>query len=135
MSRHYYLDISLLVYFSFIFSVSILQSCNLTCFFFRYRKLFDNIDYEITPEYFKNNIVVAITRLFGESTACVDIDVLKYNSRSKRAILRVPADHYVKIRSSLTLCGKYQGDSCAYIVHKASPLLLNLQGDSRDFEH
>ncbi|CAH1364860.1 unnamed protein product, partial [Tenebrio molitor] len=89
---------------------------------------FDNIDYEITPDYFKNNIVVAITRLFGESTACVDIDVLKYNSRSKRAILRVPADHYVKIRSSLTLCGKYQGDSCAYIVHKASPLLLNLQG-------
>nr|CAD7396714.1 unnamed protein product [Timema cristinae] len=39
--------------------------------------------------------------------ASVDIDVLKYDEDSCRAILRCPATSYVKLRSSLTLCGDY----------------------------
>jgi len=109
MSKYYYLDISL--------------------------NFADKIYYEITPEYFKKNIISSITQLFGEVAACVDIDLLKYNQHTLRAIIRVPKTHYVKIRSSLTLCSSYEGRSCAYRIHKASPLLLSLQGDSRDYEH
>nr|CAD7590261.1 unnamed protein product [Timema genevievae] len=65
----------------------------------------------------------------------VDIDVLKYDEDSCRAILRCPATSYVKLRSSLTLCGDYSGIPCAYRVHNASPCLLSLLGNSRTYQH
>ena len=102
-------------------------------FFVFSRKIHNDVDCEVTPEYFKQNIISAIRQLFGEVSACVDIDILKYNFISKRAVVRVPGDYYVKTRSSLTLCGKYQDTACSYQIHKASPVLLNLQGDSRDY--
>nr|CAD7430297.1 unnamed protein product [Timema monikensis] len=67
--------------------------------------------------------------------ASVDIDVLKYDEDSCRAILRCPATSYVKLRSSLTLCGDYSGIPCAYRVRNASPCLLSLLGDSRTYQH
>lgn len=77
----------------------------------------------------------AVKTLFGEIGASVTVDILKYNPDTRRAILRVPADFYVKLHSSLTLCGEYEGIHCAYRVHKTSPLLLTLLGDSRDYIH
>nr|CAD7445969.1 unnamed protein product [Timema bartmani] len=65
----------------------------------------------------------------------VDIDVLRYDEDSCRAILRCPATSYVKLRSSLTLCGDYSGIPCAYRVHNASPCLLSLLGNSRTYQH
>ncbi|XP_044264188.1 ribonuclease P protein subunit p14 [Tribolium madens] len=109
MSKYYYLDISL--------------------------RLHDNPDYELTVVYFKKHIIGAVSELFGEAATCIDIDVLKYNSLTRRGILKVPAEYYVKIRSSLTLCGSFNNVICSYKIHKASPLLLNLQGDSREYEH
>ncbi|KAJ8971304.1 hypothetical protein NQ314_000781 [Rhamnusium bicolor] len=95
----------------------------------------DPYENEITPVFFKKNIIEAINELFGEVGAAVNIDLLKYQSSCRRAILRVPKTHYVKVRSSLTLCGKYEGKVCAYRVHKATPLLLALQAESRDYNH
>jgi len=108
-SNYYYLDVSL--------------------------ELAEEKDREITPAFFKNHIIKSIKQLFGEAGAAVPVDVLKYHSVEKRAILRVPNDHYVKLRSSLTLTGDYEGTSCVYNIHKASPLLLALLGDSRDYQH
>lgn len=85
--------------------------------------------------FFKKNIVEAVRKVFGEVGASVNIDILKYNSLTLRGIIRVPKSHYIKVRSSLTLCGRYEGQRCVYIVHKATPLLLALQGDSRHYEH
>ncbi|XP_031357910.1 ribonuclease P protein subunit p14-like [Photinus pyralis] len=90
---------------------------------------------EITPALFKNHILTSVKQVFGEIGAAVPFDVLKYDSTQNRAILRVPRDHYVKFRGSLTLAGYYQGVLCAYTVHKASPLLLSLLGDSRSYVH
>lgn len=59
----------------------------------------------------------------------------KFNPETLRAIIRVPISHYIKVRGSLTLCGKYEGQNCIYLVQKSSSLLLALQGDSRDYNH
>lgn len=90
---------------------------------------------EVTAVYFKKNIISAVNQLFGEVATAVNIDILKYDCINRRGILRVPKTHYIKLRSSLTLCGKHEGEPCAYRIHKASPLLLALQGDSRDYTH
>lgn len=75
----------------------------------------------------------SMTSLFGEIGASVSVDVLKYQNR--RAILRVPEDYYVKLHSSLTLAGSYEGKRCAYRVHRVSPLLNTFCADSRTYEH
>nr|CAD7573782.1 unnamed protein product [Timema californicum] len=89
----------------------------------------------ITAAYFKNHVLGALRTLFGGIGSSVDIDVLKYDEDSCRAILRCPATSYVKLRSSLTLCGDYSGIPCAYRVRNASPCLLSLLGDSRTYQH
>lgn len=63
------------------------------------------------------------------------MDLLKYNQAERRGIVRVPKSHYIKLRSSLTLRGTYEAVNCAYRIHKVSPLLLGLIGDSRSYLH
>lgn len=102
---------------------------------FCYRQLAESSENEITAVYFKKNIISALNQLFGEVATAVNIDILKYDPINRRSILRVPKTHYIKLRTSLTLCGIYEGEPCAYRIHKASPLLLALQGDSRNYSH
>lgn len=91
---------------------------------------------EVTVVFFKKNIVEAIKQLFGEvGTASITFDILKYDSEKLRAIIRVPNRYFVKFRGSLTLRGSYEGIKSSYVIHKTAPLLLALQGDSRDYIH
>ncbi|CAG9766290.1 unnamed protein product [Ceutorhynchus assimilis] len=90
---------------------------------------------EVTPAFYKKNILEAVKQLFGETGASIPIDILKFNSETLEAILRVPKSHYIKIRSSLVLSGKYEGIRCIYSIQKSTPLLLALQGDSRNYNH
>ncbi|XP_074037046.1 ribonuclease P protein subunit p14-like [Leptinotarsa decemlineata] len=92
-------------------------------------------DEEVIPVYFKKNIIEAVNELFGEVGSTVSIDVLKFNHIDKRGILRVPNSQYVKLRSSLTLSARHETNICRYIIHKASPSLLALQADSREYRH
>lgn len=107
MSNYYYLDVSL---------------------------EFDNPFGDITVAYFKNHIVKNLYKIFGATASSITVDVLKYDISTRRAILRVPKQIYVKLRASLTLCGSYEDHPCFYKIHKASPLLLALQGDSRNYQ-
>lgn len=109
MDSYYYLDVSL------VFS--------------------ENYESEVTPAYFKKNIVESLYHLFGEVGAAIPIDVLKYESYTRRAIIRFPIEHYVKVRSSLTLVHKYEGAVATYKVHQGSSFLISLSGNSRDYEH
>lgn len=77
----------------------------------------------------------AIKQLFGEIGAATTIDILKFNPETLEAIVRVPKTFYIKLRGSLTLCGKYEGRPCIYFVRKTTSLLLALQGDSRSYNH
>lgn len=90
---------------------------------------------EISPVFFKKHVTQAVNALFGEVGASTTVDLLKYDSFSHRAILRVPSIYYVKLRSSLTIAGDYEGIPCAYRIHKSTQFLLNLLGDSRNYIH
>lgn len=90
---------------------------------------------EISAVYFKNHVMHSLTVLFGEVGASICVDILKYDQVSRRAILRCPSASYVKLRSSLTLCGEYNNICCAYRIHNSSPCLLSLQGTSRIYSH
>lgn len=90
---------------------------------------------EITPAFLKKNIIEAISKLFGEVSAAITIDLLKYEPNNRRTIIRVPKSHYIKLRNSLTLACKYEGQPCIYKVHKATSLLLALQAESRNYNH
>ncbi|KAI4467124.1 coiled-coil-helix-coiled-coil-helix domain containing 4 [Holotrichia oblita] len=73
-------------------------------------------DRDITPAFFKSHVLQCINQVFGETAAAIPVDVLKYQPRTKEAILRVHKDQYVKVRSSLTLCGNYEGAECIYRI-------------------
>lgn len=115
------------------FSVKI-TSCNIT-YHLIYREFSKDQDRDITPAFFKSHVVKCINQVFGETAAAIPVDVLKYQPRTKEAILRVHKDQYVKVRSSLSLCGNYEGTECVYRIRKASPMLLSLLGDSRTYNH
>lgn len=134
MSNYYYLDVSLLVPTFLKFLVNINISCtNLTSYYFR--ELVNPQQADITPAFLKKNIVEAVKELFGEVNAAVTIDLLKYNPQNNQVIIRVPKSHYIKIRNSLTLSCKYEGQLCVYKIHKSTPLLLALQAESRNYNH
>lgn len=87
----------------------------------------------ITVELFKKNILRSIKQLFGETISNCILDILRYDAVERRAIIRVPIDIYIKVRTSLTLASSYENIPCKYQVHQAKPILLALLGDSRDF--
>ncbi|CAH1112522.1 unnamed protein product [Psylliodes chrysocephalus] len=89
---------------------------------------------EISPVYFKKNVMERFAKLFGESAYYIDVDLIKFNIETQRGILRVPKSHYIKLRSSLTLSHKYEYEDCYYVIHKVSPLLLSLQSETRNYD-
>lgn len=81
---------------------------------------------QLLPVFFKGRIEQVLNTVFGEIGGHITVDVLKFNVKTRRAILRVPDDHYVKLRSALTLVATFQDIPCCYKVHSASPVLLSL---------
>ncbi|XP_066142616.1 ribonuclease P protein subunit p14 [Euwallacea fornicatus] len=90
---------------------------------------------EVTPAFFKKNILEGVKQLFGEVGSSVNIDVLKFDPHCLEGIIRIPKSQHIKIRGSLTLYGWYESQSCIYRVRKSAPLLLGLLGDSREYIH
>lgn len=82
---------------------------------------------------FKQLILESIKSMFGEVGAGIDVDILKYTCSSQEAILRVHSSFYVKVWGALTLCGTSQGWPCAFRVLQASPHLMCLAVNSREF--
>ncbi|PSN42113.1 hypothetical protein C0J52_02963 [Blattella germanica] len=90
---------------------------------------------ELNAVYLKNHILQALNTLFGEVGASTRVDILKYNPNTQRAVLRCPSASYVKLRSSLSLCGNYNAVACVYRIHNTSSCLLSLLGTSRTYKH
>lgn len=100
-----------------------------------YSELSPHSKLEVTHVYLKKNILEAVRQLFGKEGAKATIDVLKFIPAERRFVLRCPSDSYVRLRAALTLATRYEGASCVYIVHRASPNLLSFTADSRTYEH
>ncbi|EFN75731.1 Ribonuclease P protein subunit p14, partial [Harpegnathos saltator] len=79
----------------------------------------------------KKNILQAVRQLFGEEGAKSTIDILKFTPATRRFILRCLSEDYVRLRAALTVASKYEGQTCVYTVHRASPNLLSFIADSR----
>lgn len=102
---------------------------NLSFTFFR---VLEEKDREISQAFFDKHISQSICQLFGEVASAQPIDVLKFNPKTTRAIIRVLNDNYVKVRASLSLAGAYEENSCTYCVHKASRHLIALTANSKE---
>jgi len=80
---------------------------------------------DLTKTYLKNNITFALKNLFGEVGASIPFSVVKL-SESGEAIVSCSAESVVKLRSSLTLQGTFQGENCCYTVKRVARSLLQL---------
>ena len=89
---------------------------------------------EIAEIYFLGSILQSLKKIFGEIGGHTTVDLLKYEHNKNRGIIRVPSDYYVKLRTAITLTGQFQDTPCAFIVHKASPILLSLVASTFDLE-
>lgn len=92
-------------------------------------------DFEVTNVYLKKNILGTVKQLFGKEGIKSKIDVLKFEPKERRFILRCPSDNYIRLRAALTLATRFEGELCMYTVHRASPNLLSFTADSRTYEH
>ncbi|XP_062508625.1 ribonuclease P protein subunit p14-like [Corticium candelabrum] len=78
-------------------------------------------------------IMQAMTTLHGQVGGSIQVDVLQHQTESGSSILRVAADSVVKLWSSMTLLGEYDGHRLRILVKQSSPFLMSLAVDSRQF--
>lgn len=76
--------------------------------------------------YIKGSIEQSLHAVFGEIGGHTTVDVLKFDAKFRRAILRVPESFYVKLRAALTFVSTFQDIPCCFKVLSASPVLLSL---------
>lgn len=81
---------------------------------------------QLLPVFVKGKIEQTLQTVFGEIGGNTTVDLLKFNNKTGRSILRVPDNYYVKLRAALTIIATYQDIPCTVKVHSASPVLLSL---------
>jgi len=81
---------------------------------------------DLSPAVLQNNILLALRNLFGEVGAGYPVDILKINRTKQEFLVATYAEYLVKIRTALTLHGRYQGDRCCFSTIKVTESLLSL---------
>ncbi|XP_041350232.1 ribonuclease P protein subunit p14-like [Gigantopelta aegis] len=89
-------------------------------------------DCQVTVLYFKSTIVAAVKQVFGEIGSSFVFDILQYWEQKREAIIRVRYSDFVKLQSSLTMCGFYSGKPCAFRLLQVSSHLIGLAVNSRE---
>lgn len=80
----------------------------------------------VDSNHFLAHVKCCVKALLGETGAGVPIDLLKFDSSKTRGILRCPDFFFIKLQSSLVVCGYYNNSPAKFVTHKTSPFLLNL---------
>ncbi|XP_060084415.1 ribonuclease P protein subunit p14-like [Ylistrum balloti] len=80
----------------------------------------------------KHAIVTSMKGLFGELGSSESIDILKFDEENYEAIIRTRHSFFVKVWSSLCLCGSFGGYTCAFRVNQVSAHLMGLACNSRE---
>ncbi|XP_061584322.1 ribonuclease P protein subunit p14 isoform X2 [Cololabis saira] len=86
----------------------------------------------LTAVELKHFILTGLKILYGEVGAALGVDVLRYDDERLTGILRIGSSGAVRLRSALTLLGRYQNQDCCFRILQASPFLLALTGNSRN---
>lgn len=74
----------------------------------------------------KGSIEQSLQRVFGEIGGHIRVDLLKFDEKRRRLILRVPERSYVKLRAALTLTHQFQNIPCYFRVNSVSAVLIAL---------
>ncbi|XP_067129152.1 ribonuclease P protein subunit p14 [Centruroides vittatus] len=85
-----------------------------------------NYENEIDENHFKCIVVQALQQMFGIVGSAIDIDVLKYREKDKRAFLRCPGKKVEKVRIALTIFSSYENVNCCFRINKVTPDLTSL---------
>lgn len=80
----------------------------------------------LLPVFVKGCIEQTLHRIFGEIGGHTIVDILKFDDKRRRLILRVPEKDYVKVRATLTLIEKFQNIPCYFYVRSATSVLIAL---------
>lgn len=81
---------------------------------------------QVLPALFLACIKQSLTRVFGEIGGLTTVDLLKFDEKRLRVILRVPIDFYVKLRAALTLISTFDEIPCHFKVNNSSSVLISL---------
>lgn len=93
--------------------------------FIVYRKLESKAN-SVLPVFVKGSIEQSLHKIFGEIGGHTTVDLLKFDEKRLRAIIRVPENFCVKLRAALTLINSFQGVPCRFHVNSVSAVLLAL---------
>lgn len=93
---------------------------------------FEEKNLEVTDVVVRTIILKALTTLYGQVGSSVDVDVLKHDAGTGVSILRVVSESVVRLWSSLTLLGEYDGHRSRFVVKQSSNFLMSLALDSRE---
>lgn len=80
----------------------------------------------LLPVFVKGCIEQTLHKIFGEIGGHTTVDILKFDDKRRRLILRVPEKDYVKVRATLTLIETFQNIPCYFYVRSATPVLIAL---------
>lgn len=80
----------------------------------------------LLPIYIKSCIEQSLKKVFGEIGGYTTTDLLNFDEKRCRLILRIPEKFYVKLRAALTLIDTFQGVPCCFHVNSVSSVLLAL---------
>lgn len=87
------------------------------------------LKFERTPDFTINNallktiIVQALLDLHGEYGASTVVEVIEYKELTKKSysfVIKIPASNLVKVWSSLTLLGRYNGVTTMFTIHQVT---------------
>ena len=82
----------------------------------------------MTEAYVLHCITEGLRSLFGEIGSSFPLEIVKFKAQKRdvRLIIRCPSHCVIKVCSSLTLQGQYQGEACAFHVIRVARNLLQL---------
>lgn len=80
----------------------------------------------VHPIFIKGGIEQSLRSVFGEIGGQTKVDILKFDRKNYRGIIRIPAKYYVKTRAAVTLISQFQDINCHFKVNAASQVLFSL---------
>lgn len=81
---------------------------------------------ELLPAFIKGAIVQSLTTVFGEIGGQIEFDLLAFDEKRQKVIIRVPQHSEVKAKVALILISEFQGIPAVFHINKASTQLPQL---------
>lgn len=81
---------------------------------------------EFLPAFIKGAIIQSLATVFGEIGGQTELDLLAFDERRQKGLIRVPIRSEVKTKVALTLIAEFQGIPAIFQVNQSSTQLPHL---------